>query len=172
MILGSDALRGRALTLDFTVGRIEHAESPASARGVGVPLLLDHGVPAIEAEIAGCRLWLRIDTGASLFDTDDVFVNLPAAVWDDVRGRTSTLRTLMTLVGTGADGTAVDLPVFDVPAARVGPLAVERVAVIVQPAVGYFARPDAKGFVGNNLLQKLGRVTLDYAAGRLVAAEP
>src|SRR5690606_29313069 len=96
MILGSDALRGRALTLDFTVGRIEHAESPASARGVGVPLLLDHGVPAIEAEIAGCRLWLRIDTGASLFDTDDVFVNLPAAVWDDVRGRTSTLRTLMT----------------------------------------------------------------------------
>lgn len=168
MILGSDALVDRALTLDFTTCRLELTPSPRGAGDGGVAMIADHGVPAIEAELGDQRLWLRIDTGASLFETDQVFVNLPAPVWDAVHARTPTARQTTKLLGTGADGSSVELPVFEIPATHVGPLRVESVSVIVQPAIGYFARPDAKGFVSNNLLRKLGRVTLDFAAGRLV----
>jgi len=71
------------------------------------------------------------------------------------------------LQGTGANGEAVPLPVAKVQGARIGPIELDSVFVIVQPEVGYFADPGAKGFVGNNFLEKLGRVTLDYGAGRL-----
>ena len=54
-----------------------------------------------------------------------------------------------------------------VTAARIGPLDLEHVFVIVQPEAGYFADPQAKGFVSNNFLEKLGRVTLDYGTERL-----
>jgi hypothetical protein len=43
----------------------------------------------------------------------------------------------------------------------------DAVFVIVQPETGYFAEPAAKGFVGVNYLEKLGRVTLDYGGRRM-----
>ena len=46
-------------------------------------------------------------------------------------------------------------------------MTLESVFVIVQPELGYFADPEAKGFASNNFLEKLGRVTLDYRARRL-----
>ena len=38
----------------------------------------------------------------------------------------------------------------------------------VAPRAGYFAGAGAKGFVSNNFLEKLGRVTLDFGNRRLV----
>jgi hypothetical protein len=183
MILGSDAFAGGVLTLDFEAGTVELGERPpppqtgegasegATDRPQGVPMRLDQGIPAIEARIGGVGLWLRIDTGAALFDTPDVYVNVPQHVWTALRVRDPGLAPSSKLSGTGADGTTVDLPVVPVPEARIGPLELERVFLIVQPEAGYFARADAKGFVSNNYLRHLGRVTLDYRAGRMIATQ-
>jgi hypothetical protein len=69
--------------------------------------------------------------------------------------------------GTGADGRSVELPVARIPEARIGATSFAEVYVIVQPEAGYFADAAAKGFVGNNYLEKLGRVTFDFRAAVL-----
>jgi len=166
MILGSDVLAGLALTIDFRAGTIEVSRG-SREDSEGVPMVLDNGIPTIEATVGGVDLWLRIDTGASLFETKDVYLNVPARVWNAMRAWSPELEPTSQLQGTGANGEAVPLPVAKVQGARIGPIELDSVFVIVQPEVGYFADPGAKGFVGNNFLEKLGRVTLDYGAGRL-----
>lgn len=167
LILGSDALLHLAVTIDFAAGLLELTAPPPRSAPQGVPMVLDDGIPAIEASLGGLALWLRIDTGASLFETSDVYVNVPARTWEALRARHPGLGPETHFQGTGADGRTVELPVARIPGGRVGPLELDQVFVIVQPEAGYFAEPHAKGFVGNNYLRRLGRVTLDYAAGRL-----
>ena len=55
---------------------------------------------------------------------------------------------------------------------RIGAMEVERPWVIVQPRLGYFASPDAVGFVSNNLLKKYKRVAVDYIRNILWYSEP
>jgi hypothetical protein len=64
-------------------------------------------------------------------------------------------RELVSIAGRVRQHSTADLGCFD------------SVFVIVQPEVGYFARPDALGFVSNSFLEKLGRVTLDCATGSM-----
>lgn len=170
MILGSDAFVGRALTLDFAREQLELADGRPGTDGVA--MVLDLGIPTLPAVLGGVATTLRIDSGASLFDSADVYVNVPMRLWEELRSRDPDLEPHTRFRGTGADGAAVELPVARIEGAVVGPRELASVFVIVQPAQGYFARSDAKGFVGNNFLEKLGRVTLDYAAGRLRVADP
>ena len=170
MILGSDAFAGLAVTIDFAAQTLGLAPSPEPAPDAeerGVPMRLDQGIPAIPATLGGIETWLRLDTGASLFASPDVHVNVPPLLWDELRSRHPDLVPIRHLTGAGADGSSVQLPVVPLADAVVGPRPLARVLLVVQPAQGYFARPDAKGFVGNNFLEKLGRVTLDYGGGRL-----
>jgi len=167
MILGSDAVSNRAVTIDFPASRIELAARPPPDSSQGVPMILDAGIPAIEGCIGGMDIWLRIDTGASFFETPDVYINLPKRTWEGLRGAHAGIATSTHLKGTGANGVSVDLPVARIPIASVGPLELDYVFVIAQPERGYFANPDAKGFVSNNFLRQIGRVTLDYVNGRL-----
>ncbi len=50
---------------------------------------------------------------------------------------------------------------------RLGPIELKKSYLIVQPATGYFARPDAVGFCGNNLLEKFGRVVIDMPGKKI-----
>jgi hypothetical protein len=167
LILGSDAFVGRALTIDFPSRRLELSVTSRSPVAGDVAMRLDDGIPAIEATLGGVPTWLRIDTGASLFASGDVYVNIPSRMWEELRALDPDLAPSTHFEGTGADGGVVDLPVARIPATRIGPRSFGHVFVIVQPEAGYFAREDAKGFVSNNYLSRLGRVTLDYGSGRL-----
>jgi aspartyl protease len=169
MVLGSDAFVGLALTFDFRSREILVSNRSPASMPEGVPMLLDEGIPAIPATIGGVQAMLRIDTGASLFDTDDVYVNIPSRAWSALLARDPALAPSTHFRGTGANGEAVELPVARVRGARIGERTLDSVFVIVQPEAGYFARPDAKGFVGVNFLEKLVRVTLDYGGGRFAA---
>jgi hypothetical protein len=166
MILGSDAFAGLALTFDFRSRDLLVANRSPASMPEGVPMLLDDGIPAIPATIAGVGTMLRIDTGASLFDSDDVYVNVPTRMWKQLRDRDPSLAPSTRFRGTGANGEAVELPVARVRGVEIGERTLDAVFLIVQPEAGYFASPDAKGFVGVNFLEKLGRVTLDYRGGR------
>jgi hypothetical protein len=166
-ILGTDALAGLALTLDFARGEVELRPGGGAERDGDVEMKLDAGIPTLPATLGGVETVLRIDTGASLFETQDVYVNVPPALWRALAREWPELEPISRLQGSGASGETVELPVYRVPLARIGPRELDSACVIVQPAAGYFAAPDAKGFVGNNFLEKLGRVTLDLGAQRL-----
>jgi hypothetical protein len=166
LILGSDAFVGRALTIDFGARTLELSSGAPESGADDVPMALDNGIPAIPATIGGIATTLRIDTGASLFETSDVYVNVPPRLWSALRALDPALEPTTHFQGTGANGESVQLPVAPVRGARIGPKDLDAVFVIVQPEAGYFADPAARGFVGNNFLGKLGRVTLDYGRGR------
>jgi len=166
LILGADALAGRVLSIDFVANQLVLLE-PAAADPGGIPMRLDNGIPTLAADLAGERLELRLDTGASLFETQDVYVNVPTRVWQALCRRHPGLAPSSQLQGTGADGRTVALPVARVGPARIGPRSLAEVFVIVQPEAGYFAAPDALGFVSNNFLATLGRVELDFANRRM-----
>jgi len=170
MILGSDAFLRRALTIDFKERSCELGSGASASTPNEIPMALDQGIPAIPARLAGIATSLRIDTGASLFESNDVYVNIPARIWSALRSLDPALAPTTHLQGTGASGEAVELPVARVEEASIGGKAFDAVFVIVQPEAGYFADPAAKGFVGVNFLEKLGRVTLDYGRGRMSAA--
>jgi Aspartyl protease len=176
MILGSDAFAGRALTIDFVERTAELGPSLLSAAPDEVGLSLDQGIPAIPARLGGIATMLRIDTGASLFETQDVYVNVPARIWSALRSLDPDLAPTTHFQGTGANGETVELPVARVGGSTpstpstpstIGAQTLDAVFVIVQPEAGYFADPSAKGFVGVNFLEKLGRVTLDYGRARM-----
>ena len=162
MILGSDAFVDRVLTIDFRADELEVSATSPEPAADSCAMVLDNGIPAIEANLAGIDTWLRIDTGASLFDTNDIYINIPGHLWRGLRARDGKIQPTTHFQGTGANGRAVELPVAPVEDIALGPVTLERAFVIVQPEVGYFADPEAKGFVSNNFLRTLGRVTLDY----------
>lgn len=167
-ILGSDALAGVALTIDFEKRTL--TLGPSSPKKEGVPMRLDNRIPTLPARIAGRELELRIDTGSSMFASDDVYVNVPARVWSALREQLPDLAPSAQLEGSGLDGKPVPLPVYRVPDATIAGRELPAAFVIVQPEVGYFASKDAKGFLGNNFLEKLGRVELDYGAQKFRCA--
>lgn len=160
-ILGSDFLAQRVLCIDFPGRRLTLSEGPLEADAAALPLELDLGIPRIQAQLDDLPVALRIDTGASLFDSKDVYVNVTSALWEDLRRANPALEPAGTLSGSGTGG-AVVLPFARIRSLQVGSTTTARPYVIVQPRQGYVARPDAVGFVGNNFLEKLGEVTLDY----------
>lgn len=171
-ILGSDALAGLVVTLDFAHGRIAVARpSEASARAAGcgrtIAVRDDNGILRLDAVIDGEALPLRYDSGAGLFEDPHVWINLTGDQWARVRGERPQTPPIATLGGSGTGG-SVSLPVHLGGRLEIGPLAWDEPRLIVQPAQGYFARPDAVGFVGNALFWSQGVVAIDYAGGRLV----
>lgn len=171
-ILGSDALAGLVVTLDFAHGRIAVARpSEASARAAGcgraVPTTDDNGILRLEAVIDGEALPLRYDSGAGLFEDPHVWINLSQGQWVQVRGERPETAPMATLGGSGTGG-QVSLPVHAGGRLEIGPLAWDEPRLIVQPAQGYFARPEAVGFVGNALFWSQGMVTIDYPGHRLI----
>ena len=172
-IVGFDFLGGFALEIDFDA-RVLVLERPAKPAGAaeqeprGIPMRLDRGVPRVPALLdGGVPADFRIDTGASLFDSDEVYVNVTTEVWTDLRAADPDLRPHTHFTGSGIGG-ELRLPVARIASLELGGLLVRDPHVIVQPPRGYFATEGACGFFGNNLLEKHGRVRIDYPGRRLV----
>ena len=172
-ILGYDFLRDVAMRVDFAGRHIAFLEHPPrearadSTRWFGIPMALDHGIPRVEAALDdSIPCPLRIDTGASLFDTPDVYVNITTPTWERLRAADRAITPVDSLHATGTGG-EFSLPVARVGRITIGAIRVESPFVIVQPPRGYFARADAVGFVSDNLLERFSPVILDYAGRRL-----
>jgi predicted aspartyl protease len=158
-ILGREVLSKAPFQLRYRDRQIVWA---APAPKETVPMTLDGGIPRIAATVNGVRIDLRIDTGATLPPGEESYLNLtedqaakagltgkPAAVWS----------------ATGTGGATLSLPVHRLASAKIGERDLAKPFAIVQPKVGYFARPDAVGFLGNAVLDKLDPF-LDYAGGK------
>ena len=166
MIVGYDFLKGRALQIDFKNRALNY-----SPRGDEcdhwLDMELDDGIPRVAATLESKHeTWLRIDTGASLFATKDVYVNLTQRDAEALMRLRPDMQADSHLSATGIGG-EVRLPVYRLESMRLGGLEVRQPFGIVQPAQGYFARPDAVGFFGNNLLEQHTPIVLDFRGGRL-----
>ena len=171
-ILGSDALSGLVVVLDFAGGRIAvAAPSEAAARAAGCGRVVathdDNGILRLDAVIDGQALPLRYDSGAGLFEDPHVWINLTQGQWARVRGERPEPAPIATLGGSGTGG-SLSLPVHLGGRLEIGPLTWDAPRLIVQPAQGYFARPEAVGFVGNALFRSQGMVVIDYPGHRLI----
>ncbi len=125
----------------------------------------DTRIPRIAVIVNGSPLDLRIDTGATLAPSEDAYVNL---TMDQAERIGVAGKPAMVWSATGTGGEALSLPVHKLDSLRIGARDLSRPFAIVQPRVGYFARPEAVGFLGNSVLDKLAPF-LDYAGGRFGA---
>ena len=157
-ILGNDLLARRPFRIDYRRRELSwDGDAPAEA----APLELDHDIPRTTIAIGGVALDLRIDTGAALAPGAELYLNLTRREAAAL-GLSGPPAKRFTATGTG--GATLDLPVHRVRDVVIGPRRFAEAFAIVQPEVGYFARPDAVGFLGNSALDKLDP-WFDYEAG-------
>lgn len=118
--------------------------------------------------VDGTEVDLRIDTGANLAPSEESYVNLT----QDQASRAGLSGAPQMVFGaTGTGGAQLELPVFALRELRLAERALQRPFAIVQPRVGYFARADAVGFLGNSVLEKVDPC-FDYPAGVFGVAAP
>lgn len=126
-----------------------------------IAMQLDGRIPRIQARVQGIDVPLRIDTGASLPPGEDSYLNLTERQARDA-GLEGDPVAVFTASGTG--GAKLELPVHRLDEFEIAGRFIERAFAIVQPPVGYFAREDAVGFLGNSVLDKLDPY-FDYQRG-------
>jgi predicted aspartyl protease len=161
-ILGNDVLSERPFRLAYRPARLEwDGEEPAAT----LPLDLDQGIPRISIGVGGTAIDVRLDTGAALAPGAEVYLNLTRRQAAEL-GLSGAPSAVFTATGTG--GARLELPVHRVRDVAIGAVRFDAAFAIVQPAVGYFARDEAVGFLGNSVLDKLDP-WFDYAGGRFAA---
>jgi predicted aspartyl protease len=156
-ILGYEVLSREPFQLRYAERRIVWNAVPPED---SLRMTLDHRIPRIAVLVNGKPLEVRIDTGAALAPSEDAYVNLTTEQASSV-GLAGEPWKVWKATGSGGE---ISLAVYRLHSLRIGSRDVARPFAIVQPKVGYFARPEAVGFLGNNVLDKLDPF-LDYRAG-------
>jgi hypothetical protein len=170
-ILGLDALRDYAVLFDSGKKRVElsrRAEALASLEGATiVPFELDNGIPRVEVMIEGVPAKLRIDTGAAIGDGPNAFINVTDRLYRQLLERDPGLTpyTHFRAFGTGGE---IKVAVVKARRFSIGGTELPEPRLIVQPAVGYFARDDAVGFLGGYAFKAWPGFILDYPNRRLI----
>lgn len=171
-ILGSDLFGRGVLTFDFERNRLAVAAAgaasvAAAACGCSLPMRNDNGIPRLEAEIDGHAVDLRYDSGAGLFESPHLWINLSEPQFETVLDGRAAGTPVQTLGGSGTGG-SVRLPVHLGERFVLGPVEWRAPRLIIQPRQGYFAREEAVGFLGNAAFREFGVVAVDYVGGRLI----
>jgi hypothetical protein len=178
-LLGNDYLQGFVIHLRFAPPGLEIDRPAGYARPTGyapagvdlarsIPFVLDqHQIVRVQGTLDGWMgVDLRLDTGSATMTVDGAYLNITAAMWRALCARQPAYRVHDTIEVHGIGG-KLNLDVATITSLDVGPLRFDRVNVVVQPAVGYFASPDAVGFIALNLFAPGRGLTLDYPARRI-----
>jgi hypothetical protein len=104
----------------------------------------------------------------SLVPSGDVYVNISPKQWEILKGLSPDLEHSKYLTGTGVGG-GVYLQAVKVKRIELNHrIRIFNGYVIIQPKEGYFKSDNAIGFFGNNLLEKYGRVSVDFISRQIV----
>ncbi len=161
-ILGTDFLKHFVVTIDFQNKEISLSKKVTNTLQVSFPFELDNGIPMVKAIINGkIPAFFRYDSGSSLFDTKDIYVNTTTPIFGMIEKADSTLNPVQYLSAAGLGGN-MQLPVYKIDSLLLNTIKIKEPFLIIQPMQGYFARQDAVGFVGNNLFEKFKIVTIDF----------
>src|SRR5687767_9819653 len=167
-ILGTDFMKHFVVTIDFTNQKISFTKKPESNFVSSLPFEMDNNIPRVKAIINNSfPTFLRYDSGSSLFDTDSTYINVTNPNWKAIQSADTSLKPYTYFTGIGIGG-EIKLAVVPVKSFSFNDIQVKNAFIIVQPEQGYFARPDAVGFFGNNLLEKFGKVTIDFKRKKIL----
>jgi hypothetical protein len=172
-LLGNDYLQNFVVQLQFAPPLLEIAR-PTGFPPAGVdpkrfiPFMLDdNNIVRVAGRLDGwMEVPLRFDSGSATMTVDGPYLNITTGMWGELRARHPEYEVHDQLSANGIGGT-VTLEVGRIGALDVGPLHFDDVAVVVQPEVGYFANPDAVGFIALNLFEPSGWLAFDFPNGRI-----
>jgi hypothetical protein len=166
-ILGTDFMKHFTVTIDFVSHKISFTNQPGVHSATSIPFEMDNNIPRVRATINhSFQTFLRYDSGSSLFDTDSIYVNVTTPNWKAIQRADTSLKPYTYFKGTGIGG-EIQLAVVPVKSFSFNDVPVQNAFIIVQPEQGYFARTDAVGFFGNNLLEKFKNVTIDFKTKKI-----
>lgn len=163
-ILGTDFFKQSALLLDFEKRKASLNPKLSGGKSRGIPFCMPSGIPTFSFHLNDNTIALRYDSGASLFETKDVYINLPQRTFHVIKKAEQ--QPLKFFTGTSPAG-KIKLPVYHLQSLKFDRLEFSHVFVILQAEAGYFARSNALGFFSNNLLQRAGLIMLDFKHKRL-----
>ncbi len=170
-IIGIDALGRSSILWDTVHGKVVITNSAPiknlPKRAALISFRLDNGVPLIRARLDGISCPLRIDTGASIGEGPDTFVNVTQkfyARW----GRKNVFMEPTAHFGATGIGGPLQTTVVAAHRLSLGAVRIDRPRLIVQPAIGYFARSDAVGFLGLYAFHRWRGLIVDYPRRRLI----
>jgi hypothetical protein len=172
-LLGNDYIQSFVVQLRFSPPLVEISRptgfSPAGVDPLHyIPFFLDNAkIVRVSGVLDGwLQAPLRLDTGSATMTIDAPYLNVTASVWQALRDRHPEYEVHDGLKANAIGG-EVHLQVARISTLDVGPLHFEHPSVVIQPPVGYFASPDAVGFIALNLFAPGGWLTLDYPSTRL-----
>jgi Aspartyl protease len=172
-LLGNDYLQSFVIQMQFDPPLLEIAR-PSGFAPAGVdpkryiPFILDDNtIVRLKGTLDGwMEVDLRFDTGSATMTIEGPYLNISAAMWKALRDRRPEYQVHKTLEAHGIGG-KLTLEVGTITSLEVGPMRFADVKVVIQPEVGYFANPEAVGFIALNLFSAAGWLTFDYPNGRL-----
>ena len=172
-LLGNDYLQSFVIQMQFDPPLLEIAR-PTGYGPAGVdpkryiPFMLDNNtIVRLKGTLDGwMEVDLRFDTGSATMTIAGPYLNVSAAMWTALRSRHSEYQVHETLDAHGIGG-KLKLEVGTITSLDVGPLHFANLKVVIQPEVGYFADPNAVGFIALNLFSATNWLTFDYPNGRL-----
>jgi hypothetical protein len=172
-LLGNDYLQSFVVQMRFSPALLEISR-PTGFPPAGidperfVPFTLDDAtIVSVDGTLdRWMKVPMRFDTGSATMTIDGPYINVTTPMWQALRDKNPAYKVEGELTANGIGG-QVTLQIGRITSFDVGPLHFDDVAVVIQPPVGYFARPDAVGFVALNLFEPGGWLTFDYPNGRL-----
>ena len=169
MIAGYDLFENAILEIDFIEQKLVISEDTvARTYSSFIPFVLDNNIPRFSALLDGrLPIDFRLDTGASLFETDKLYINITSDNWESIREKDPEIKPTSYLSATGINNQEIQLGVGILKSLKIGDIQIDSPRVIIQPRQGYFASPEAVGFVSNNLLGRYSHVAIDYVNHRL-----
>lgn len=162
-ILGTDFMKHFIVTIDFKTHQISFSKRNESTDQF-IPFEMEGNIPRIKATINdSLQTFFRYDSGSSLFETDSTYINVTTDNWMAIQKSDPLLKPCSYFSGMGTGG-EIKLAVVQIKSFSFYGQRIQNPFIIVQPKQGYFARPDAVGFFGNNLFEKFEKVIIDFLA--------
>ncbi|HRO43896.1 MAG TPA: retropepsin-like aspartic protease [Flavipsychrobacter sp.] len=169
-VLGTDVLKNYALTIDYQAKKIafQSAKIPAGRKKT-ISFDMTAGIPRVEMRLNDTfNTFFHFNSGVSLVPSKDVYVNVSPKQWEKLKGYSKNLEHSQYLTGQGVGG-GVYLQAVKVNCIELNQRQrIHNGYVIIQPKEGYFKDDNSIGFFGNNLLEKYGRVSVDFIARQIV----
>lgn len=166
-ILGTDFLKHFAVSIDFQSRQISFSGNIQEKLSMSFPFEMDNGIPRVKSVINDSIVtYLRYDSGSSLFETAEIYLNSTTTVLEALIKIDTSLKPVKQLTATGVGGN-IKIPVYKINSVLLSDLRIEQPFLIIQPNQGYFARTDAVGFFGNNLMEKFEKVNIDFVNDRI-----